>query len=114
MRFSISLDVILLKSVLSVDAHLSAHGETKANFEEVLKLFEAGAPNGMFNRVSSPTWKSVNDRYKKLISDHRTAVKRNINASGIIEVRGEREVLLDDIVLAVDENDEKRRAERDE
>ena len=37
-----------------------------------------------------------------------------MNTSGIIEVRGEREILLDDIMLAADEMDEKRRSERDE
>ena len=43
-----------------------------------------------------------------------TDVRNNAVASGLIEVRGERETLLDDVVLEVDELDEKRRTERDE
>ena len=38
----------------------------------------------------------------------------NSAASGIIEVRGEREVLLDDVVLEVDEWSEQRRVQWDE
>ena len=49
-----------------------------------------------------------------MVSDHRITVKKNAVASGIIEIRGERELLLDDIVLTVDEWEEGRRAERDE
>lgn len=58
--------------------------------------------------------KILNDRYKKLSNGHRTAVTRNVTAGGIIEVRGERELTFDDIILVVDEHDEKRRAERNE
>ena len=48
------------------------------------------------------------------MANHCIAVKRNGAASGIVEVRGERELLLEDIVLDVDEWEEGRRAERDE
>lgn len=51
---------------------------------------------------------------KKLITDHRTAVTRNVTASGIIEVRGESELLLNDIIIAVYEHNEKHLAEKDE
>ena len=41
-------------------------------------------------------------------------MRSNAAASGIIEIRGEREVLLDDIVLKMDEWAEQRRTEREE
>ena len=61
-----------------------------------------------------PSWKTLNNRFKNIVSDHCIAVQKNAVASGIIEVRGERELLLHDIVLTVDEWEEGRRAERDE
>lgn len=98
---------------MSVDAHLAPHGATQARFEEALALFLSSAPSGGLQNVCAPSWKTLNDRFKKVISDHRLAVRNNAAASGIIEVRGEREQLLDDIVLAMDEWEEKRRSERD-
>lgn len=87
-RFSITFNTMLLKSVVTTDAHLSRQGEIKENFTEALKCFIDTAPSAMFIGVSKPTRKSLNGRFKKLILDHRTTVTRNLTASGIIEVRG--------------------------
>lgn len=108
MRFTGSLDLKLLKLVMVTDAHFSRHGEAKSKFSEALVVFIRNISPPLSN-TARPTWNSINDRFKKLLSDHRTAVTRNLTASGIIEVRGERELLLDDIMLAVDEFDEKHR-----
>lgn len=64
--------------------------------------------------MCQPSWKTLNDGFKKIVSDHRIAVKENVVALGIIEIQGERELLLDDIVLTVDEFKDERRSERDE
>ena len=64
--------------------------------------------------MTSPTWKTLSDRFKKILSDHRLAARDNAAASGNIEVRGVREVLLDDVVLEIDEWSEQRRVEQDE
>lgn len=114
MRFSSTFDILLLKAVTAVDAHLAPHGESQKRFDEALGLFTASLPAAALQGMCQPSWKTLNDRFKKIVADHRIAVKRNGAASGIIEVRGERELLLDDIVLAVDEWEEGRRAERDE
>jgi len=113
-RFSAAWDVLLLKAVTAVDAHIAPHGEAQARFEEALTIFLSSGPPGGFDAVCTPTWKTLSDRFKKVLCDHRQAVRNNAVASGIIEVRGERETLLDDVVLEVDELDEKRRTERDE
>ena len=105
--------MLLLKAVISVDAHLAPHGATQRRYEEALALFVSSSSSGGLQNVCAPTWKTLNDRFKKVVSDHRLAVRNNAVASGIIEVRGEREDLLDDIVLAMDEWEEKRRSERD-
>ncbi|CDF35739.1 unnamed protein product [Chondrus crispus] len=64
--------------------------------------------------MGSLTWKSVRDRFKKLIADRRRKNKNNLNASGIIEVRGEKEVLLDDLLLEIDEHEESKRIEKED
>ena len=110
-RFSKSFDILLLKSVITVDAHLARHGETQTRFLAALTHFTAGIPARVLDTFVSISWKTINDRFKKVVADHREAVKINTTASGIIEVRGEREELLDDIILAMDEMEETRRAE---
>lgn len=115
MRFSSSLDIQLLKAVISTDAHLSDHGEAKTKFTEALHIFKEGLTASISeNGHALPSWKSLNDRFKKLNADHRIAMARNLTATSIIEVRGERELLLDEIMHAVDEHDVNRRCERDE
>lgn len=55
-------------------------------------------------------WKTLNDRFKKLVADHRLAASHNAVASVILEERSEREVLLEYIVLEIDDVEKKRRA----
>lgn len=50
----------------------------------------------------------------KIVTSLREAVKQNVKASGMIEIRGEREVLLDDFVQAADDTDGKRRTKCEE
>lgn len=114
MRFNPSWDNILLKSVVHADAHLARHGESQNRFEQVLKCFDDQVPVEVWASTTKPTWKSLSDRFKKLISDHKVSRRINEGSSGIIEVRGEREELLDDIVLAIDDMEEERRNEREE
>lgn len=114
LRFNTTWDIILLKAVVFGEAHLAKHGESQHRFEEVLKKFTAQLADNIWVNTTRPTWKSLNDRYKKIIADHRVARRQNESASGIVEIRGEREELLDDIVLAVDEMEEGRRTEREE
>lgn len=114
LRFNNAWDIILLKLVVFGEAHLARHGECQNRFQIVLERFISQFSNEVWSATIKPTWKSLNDRYKKVVADHRIARRANEAASGIIEIRGEREELLDDIVLAVDEMEEGRRAEREE
>lgn len=76
-------------------------------------MFLSADPSRAFNSFYHETWKTLSDRFKKVFSDHRDAVRRNISASGIIEVRGALEELLNDIMLAIDKNEKQRRTEHD-
>lgn len=49
-----------------------------------------------------------------IVGDNKIESQNNATASGIIEIREEREVLLDDIVLSKNEWSEKRCSEREE
>lgn len=112
-RFSAAGDVLLLKAVTAVDEHIAPHGGTQTRFEETLYLFVSSAHAGRLKNMCAPSWQTFNDRFKKVFSDHRLAARNNAVAYGIIEVRREREMLLGDIVLSMDEWDEERRSERD-
>lgn len=103
-----------LKAVIAHNWNLARHGEAQTLISESEKSFLLALASNIKDRVHKPTWKTLNDLFKKLVSDHRDASKRNSAASGIIEIRGERELLLEDISLAVGEAVEQRRAEREE
>lgn len=113
-KFNANMDLLLLKSVTMADAHVAPHGEAQTRFTNAVELFLSSLPSQTFNNIQKPSWKTLNDRFKRIVQDHRDAVKRNVSASGISEVRGEREELLDDVVASIDEFEESRRAERDE
>lgn len=85
MRFSTALDLQILKDMIGSDSQLSEYGETRVKFSDALDIFFSTVSPASFGNVfARPTWKSLNDQFKKLITDHRTAVPRNIKASGII------------------------------
>ena len=94
---------------MAVDGLRTHHGRLQAKYEEALEPFLTSAPPGYFEIVISSTWKMHSERFTKISSDHRLAAQENAAASGIIEVRGEREVPLDDFVLEVDEWSERLR-----
>ena len=105
-RFTTGWDFLLPKAVTAVDGHRLQFGRLQATFQEALALFLGSAPPGCLNGIEKPSWKMLSDGFKKIGADHRTAVKHNAAASGIVEVRGERKVFLDDVVLGMDEWDE--------
>ena len=83
-------------------------------FELAFSIFLSSSPEGCFDKIQEPTHKTLSDRFKKIVADHRAAVRANVAVSGITGVRSEREVLLDDIVLELDEWAEPRRSKREE
>ncbi|PXF39883.1 hypothetical protein BWQ96_10406 [Gracilariopsis chorda] len=107
MRFSSASDLLLLKPVTALDAHVAPHGRIQFRFEEAMDIFISSAPARAFNTVFTMTWKTLIDQFKKILCEHRAATNKNAVSSGIIEVQGERETLLDDVILEVDEWDEK-------
>ncbi|PXF49565.1 hypothetical protein BWQ96_00635 [Gracilariopsis chorda] len=113
-HFSAGCYVLLVKAIKALDAHIAPHDEAQARLEEALALFFSPTSSGGLAVVCTPTWKTLSDRLKKVISSHRLAVGNNAVASGIIEEWGETGTLLDDIMLAIDEVDDRCCTERDE
>ena len=113
-RFNASWDLMLSKTVSATESHVAPFGDAQRRFEECLDHFLSSAPGGSLDCVQLPTWKTLNDSFKKVISDHRTLSNSNARVSGITEVRGEREQLLDDLILENDEDEEHRRSDRNE
>ena len=113
-RFADAADILLLKSISCSSAHLAAWGKKGALFEEVHKQFLGAAPAGVLAGRDRPSQKTLEDRFKTIVSRRRKAVKENAAASGIVEVYGEKETLLDDIILEMDEKAADNREERNE
>ena len=89
--------------MISTDAHLSPHGEAQGLFEETPTLSLSALPSGALEGICLPTWKTLSDCFKKFVGDHKTRCQSNATASGIIDIRRERDALLDGIVLSMNE-----------
>lgn len=113
-RFNKSLDAALLKCVTITGCHLAAHGKMQSKYEEAIPHFVQSAPLHTLDNVQQPSWKTLSDRFKKIVEEHRTARKRNERATGISEEYGEREQLLDDLLLEIDEHEENIREKNEE
>ena len=71
----------------------------------------------MFNATAGlalPTWKTLSDRFRKLTADRKAGNSYTAGASGIVEVYGEKQQLLDYILLEMKEKSESERVEKDE
>lgn len=88
MHFTAGLDISLLQSVTMCEAHLASHGKAQTGFMEALQYFLKSVPAETFAKIQEPMWKSIYNRFKKLVSDNREPVKATPTVSGIIEVRG--------------------------
>ena len=55
MRFSSTFDILLLKAVTAVDAHLAPHGESQKRFDEALGLFTASLPAAALQVMCQPS-----------------------------------------------------------
>lgn len=51
---------------------------------------------------------------KRIISSRRDHLKQNVTSSGICEIYGKKETFLDDLILEMDEKDERERTEKHE
>ncbi|KAI0556720.1 rab11 family-interacting protein 1-like isoform X1 [Gracilaria domingensis] len=113
-RFSDTYDLFLLRSVRDADAHVPQWGETESLFDKVISTFMTLVPHRAFTCMHKPSKKTLIDRFKRLVCARREQNKVNERASGIAEEYGEKENLLDDLILEIDERTEQTRQEKAE
>ena len=113
-RFSNAADIVLLKAVACANAYVSPWGRNGALFDEAYANFLQTASSALVCGKETPSQKSIEDRFKMIIARFRLDVKRNVASSGIMELYGELETLLDDLLLKIDEHGERERAGKDE
>jgi len=71
-------------------------------------------PACVFSHTQEPSSKTLTDRFKRLVVQRRTAVKRTRTASGIVEKYVEKEGQLDGLIAEIDEMDEVIQQEKNE
>ncbi|CAN8072456.1 unnamed protein product [Agarophyton chilense] len=113
-RFTETYDTFLLRAVRSVDAHLPDRVNTERLYKQVLKTFMQQVPGVVFQHLHAPSCKTLSDLFKRLIAQRRDYVKRTSTASGFVEQHGDKEGLMGDLILEIDEIEETCRVEKDE
>ena len=112
-RFIAAKDYLLLQAVCSARAHVAPHGETGRRFDEAARTFVEAAGSSLGD-VLTPSMKTVRDRFTTVIEKRKVDVKRTTAASGIVEERGAKEELMDDLIFEMEEHLERKRAEEAE
>jgi hypothetical protein len=106
-KFTEDHDVALLKEVIACGAHVSRRGSQMDKFEEVSAALNNG---GAFPWMTDA--KHCLDRYKLLLSTFRRLDRVRASASGTEEEFNEKDQLLSDISVAVDDANERGRSDR--
>ena len=109
-RFSERCDLLLLQAVALTGAHLAPHGEKMKRFEESLSSFVQAA-KVQSEGYSIPTCRTFISRFDNLIRKRRLAVRVNNDASGISENITEKDSILDDMILEIDDYLEQKQEE---
>lgn len=113
-RFDRSADVVLLRCVSDAGAHVCKWGQTDALFDGVLKSFYENNAATSFESTIKPTKKTLIDRYRRLMQKRKETVAMNIASSGIAEMNDEADDIMDDLIVQVQDMEERRKSESEE
>jgi hypothetical protein len=100
--FTAAMDMVILETVNEVGAHISQYGQSQKLFERAANACRA---HTSFANCTLSV-KSVWDRFKKLMSEHKKADAANRGASGIVKEYGPKEELLQEMMKPIREKDE--------
>jgi hypothetical protein len=107
--FNEERDVAFLRACVQRGAHTARYGQTQRAFEDVPRTPESANLLGVGDEGGQrPRCKTLRDRFKRFISDHKAARVR----SGIEEAHSAKEVLLDDIISMISEEADSIAVER--
>ena len=85
-KYTPAWDFLLLKAISSSRANLIEHGKAIKLYGDASKLMMETVSRLSFEVFNKPKWKSVRDRFKKIVDTHSEMTKKNESASGIVEV----------------------------
>ncbi|PXF41294.1 hypothetical protein BWQ96_08969 [Gracilariopsis chorda] len=112
-HFTDAYDLFLTCAVRKEDAHIPKWADLEPTYEGVLKAFLKHVPPTAFMYMNHLLTKTLIDRVMRLISMRRAANKKTLAASGITKEFVEKESLLDDLILEIDEEAEATRVLRE-
>lgn len=104
----------LLKTASCAGTHTAPWGRKGALFEEAHASFLRTAPRSVVGGKEPPSQKSLEGRSKAVVVKWRKEVKRTAGASRIVEVDGERETVLEDLILEINEHMEQEDADKED
>ncbi|PXF39772.1 hypothetical protein BWQ96_10520 [Gracilariopsis chorda] len=113
-RFTETFDLFLLRAVRKEDPHIPKWGELESVSEIVLETFLKRVPSTVFIYMNHPSTKTLIDRFKRLVSMRKADNTRSMASSGIAKTYLEKESLLDDLILEMDERAEATRLMKEE
>lgn len=88
-------------------------GKAQVAFEDALGCFLHTASTETFLLQNLPTWKTVSDRFKRIVAVRKEQVKFNTTTSRNMEIQREKDMLLDDLILEMKEREELETAEKE-
>ncbi|CAN8065886.1 unnamed protein product [Agarophyton chilense] len=94
-RFIKAYDMVLLRAVRLAGAHIAEHGQSDRLYQEVHKTFMEHVTYVVFKQMQEPSFKTLVDRFKRVVAQRREYVKVTSRASGITEKYGEKKILVD-------------------
>lgn len=77
-KFNAEQDIAIVREVAAAEAHLSSYGETRRRFNLVAEKLK-DCP--LFEQT--PSWKQIQDRYKRLQDQYDSQDKDNLRLSGV-------------------------------
>ncbi|CAN8068517.1 unnamed protein product [Agarophyton chilense] len=103
----------LLKAVNISQAHIAAWRQIQAKFEDAPSLFMDATPEEAFSEMQRSSSETFADHFMRITSDKRQKMKENAASSGRLESKGEKEILVDDVLQEIDEKVEREREEKE-
>lgn len=104
----------MLKCVHEVDAHRSAYGEKDKAFEKVLSSVVLIVPPQVWTRQEKSTFKTLQDKFRTMMSTIRSVNAEDEKASGIAEIVTDTDQLMVDFLMEEKDYVEERCRTREE
>lgn len=105
---------MLLKSVAMTKAHVAECDYLQQRFGKTVNVIISNTHPSELSSIHHPTWKTLYERFKKILADHRASATNGTGSAELGEEVRKRTQLLEDIVLKVNEAAEIRRFDREE